>query len=136
MSPQRETHLSQYIFGLQAAPLLASGVYSLLWPAAAAGLPNSPLKGVSPGTIQAMRSVSGLHQIGLMLTSYSLTSLSLGTFYAIASYQNNIPMMIASVPGRLLAAIVFRRSGGGWASVAPFEGLMGIVTAIGVYWSV
>lgn len=66
-----------------------------------------------------------------MLTSHSLTSLSLGTFYAVASYQNNIPMMIAFMPGRLLAAIVFRRSGGEWASVAPFEGMMGIITAIG-----
>ena len=44
-------------------------------------------------------------------------------------------MMIASVPGRLLAAVVFHRSGDGWKDVAPFEGLMGVLTAIGVYWT-
>ncbi|GAD98968.1 predicted protein [Paecilomyces variotii No. 5] len=109
---------SQYIFGIQTAPLLLSGVWTLLWPAGAAALPDSPLAGLSNGTIQAL----------------SLTSLSLGSFYAIASYQNNIPMMIASIPGRLLATFVFYRSGGGWANVAPFEGLMGVITAVGVYW--
>jgi hypothetical protein len=65
---------------------------------------------------------------------FSLTSLSLGSFYAIASYQNNIPMMIAAVPGRLLAMVVFHRSGGGWKNVAPFEGVMGVLTAVGLWW--
>lgn len=46
---------SQYIFGLQAAPLLASGVFTLLWPAAAANLPDSAVAGLSNGTIQAIR---------------------------------------------------------------------------------
>jgi hypothetical protein len=32
-----------------------------------------------------------------------VTSLSTGTIYAIASYQRNIPIMVASLPGRLLA---------------------------------
>lgn len=64
----------------------------------------------------------------------SLTSLSLGSFYAIASYQNNIPMMLVAVPGRLLAMVVFHRSGGGWKNVAPFEGLMGLLTALGLWW--
>ncbi|KKK15820.1 hypothetical protein ARAM_006684 [Aspergillus rambellii] len=110
--------ISQYLFGIQAAPLLLSGVYSLLWPSAVASLPNSPVKGVSMGTIQAM----------------SLTSLSLGAFYAVASFQNNIPMMVTTVPGRLLAAFIFHRNGGPWRSVAPFEGLMGLITAAAVYW--
>lgn len=43
-------------------------------------------------------------------------------------------MMIAAVPGRLLAMVFFHRSGGGWKSVAPFEGLMGLVTAFGLWW--
>jgi hypothetical protein len=64
----------------------------------------------------------------------SMTSLSLGTFYAIAAYQNNIPMMVAAVPGRLLATFVFHNSGGGWAKVAPFEAIMGLLTAGGLYW--
>lgn len=63
-----------------------------------------------------------------------MTSLSLGTFYAIAAYQNNTPMMIAAVPGRLLATFVFHNSGGGWAKVAPFEAVMGLFTAVGLYW--
>ncbi|KAJ5174302.1 uncharacterized protein N7482_000179 [Penicillium canariense] len=107
MSPKRSKsgtkpfHLAPYIFGIQTVPLLASGVYSLLFPAAAAGLPDSPLQ---------------------------------GTFYAIASYQNNVPMMIAAVPGRLLAMFVFHRSGGGWKTVAPFEGFMSLLTALGLWW--
>ncbi|KAJ5218055.1 uncharacterized protein N7498_000154 [Penicillium cinerascens] len=109
---------SQYIFGLQAVPLLASSVYILLWPAAAANLPDSDLASLSNGTIQAI----------------SMTSLSLGTFYAIAAYQNNIPMMLTAIPGRLLAAFVFHHSGGGWAKVAPFEALMGLLNAVGLYW--
>lgn len=50
---------SQYIFGLQAIPLLASGVYTLLWPSAVANMPDSPLEGVSGGAIQAMRYAIG-----------------------------------------------------------------------------
>lgn len=42
-------------------------------------------------------------------------------------------MMIAAVPGRLLAAFVFYRAGGGWRDVAPFEGVMGLLTAVGIY---
>ncbi|KAJ5755802.1 hypothetical protein N7533_005345 [Penicillium manginii] len=109
---------SQYIFGMQAIPLVASGIFTLFWPSAAAAFPNSPLKDISNGTIQAI----------------SLTSLSLGSFYTIAAYQNNTPMMIVSVPGRLLAAFVFHQAGGGWRDVAPFEGVMGLFTAVGIYW--
>ncbi|KAJ5679834.1 hypothetical protein N7462_008078 [Penicillium macrosclerotiorum] len=112
------SRVAPYVFGIQTLPLVASGVYTLLWPAAAAGLPNSPLQGLSNGTIQAL----------------SLTSLSLGSFYAIAACQNNTPMMMAAIPGRLLAMVVFYRSGGGWKNVAPFEGLMGLFTAFGLYW--
>lgn len=43
-------------------------------------------------------------------------------------------MMIASVPGRLLAAFVFYRTGEGWRDVAPFEGAMGLLTAVGICW--
>jgi hypothetical protein len=75
-------------------------------------------------------------RLGMRVCSHfsSMTSLSLGTFYAIAAYQNNIPMMIAAVPGRLMATFVFHNSGGGWAKVAPFEAVMGLFTAVGLYW--
>lgn len=43
-------------------------------------------------------------------------------------------MMIASVPGRLLATFVFYRASGGWRDVAPFECFMGLFTAVGIYW--
>jgi hypothetical protein len=43
-------------------------------------------------------------------------------------------MMLVAVPGRLLAMVVFHRSGGGWKNVAPFEGLMGLLTALGLWW--
>lgn len=42
--------------------------------------------------------------------------------------------MLVSVPGRLLAMVVFHRSGGGWKNVAPFEGFMGLLTALGLWW--
>jgi hypothetical protein len=45
-------------------------------------------------------------------TIYSLTSLALGTFYTIAAYQRNIPIMVASLPGRFIAALIFYRNGG------------------------
>lgn len=66
---------------------------------------------------------------------YSLSSLSLGTCYAIASYQNNIPIMAVSIAGRFLATFVFHRAGGGWSNVAPFEACMGLLTAVGIYWN-
>ncbi|KAJ5539166.1 hypothetical protein N7513_007498 [Penicillium frequentans] len=68
-------------------------------------MPDSPLEGVSSGVIQAM----------------SLTSMALGTCQTIAAYQNNLPIMIAAVPGRLLAAFVFHRSGGGWPPGPPYD---------------
>lgn len=44
-------------------------------------------------------------------------------------------MMLTAIPGRFLAVIVFHRAGGGWKRVAPFEGAMGLLTAIGLYWT-
>lgn len=54
-SSLRGLSTSQYTFGVQAIPLVASGVYTLFWPSAAAALPNSPLKDIGDGTIQAIR---------------------------------------------------------------------------------
>ncbi|OOF98717.1 hypothetical protein ASPCADRAFT_204472 [Aspergillus carbonarius ITEM 5010] len=105
------SHLPKYLFALQSLPLLASGLYTLLCPTSAAQSQYLPLQDVSTGTIQAM----------------SLSSLTLGTFYAIAAYQNNIPLMVATIPGRFLAAVVFYRTGeAAWRQVAPFELVMGV----------
>ncbi|KAE8167998.1 hypothetical protein BDV40DRAFT_252253 [Aspergillus tamarii] len=116
------SQVPQYLFGLQSLPLLASGLYTLLSPASAARSQHLPLKDVSTGTIQAM----------------SLSSLTLGTFYAIAAYQNNISLMVATIPGRLLAAVVFYRTGEAtWRRVAPFEAVMGVGTALGlIFWGI
>ncbi|KAL3253835.1 hypothetical protein ABHI18_009313, partial [Aspergillus niger] len=113
-----QTPISQCLFAIQSLPLLGSGLYTLLSPASAAQSPYLPLRGVSIGTIQAM----------------SLSSLTLGTFYALVAYQNNTQMMVATIPTRFLAAVVFYRTGEeAWKRVAPFEAVMGFVTAVGVW---
>lgn len=64
----------------------------------------------------------------------SLSSLTLGTFYALVAYQNNTQMMVATIPTRFLAAVVFYQTGeDAWKQVAPFEAVMGVVTAVGVW---
>ncbi|KAE8361119.1 hypothetical protein BDV27DRAFT_31766 [Aspergillus caelatus] len=116
------SQLLQYLFGLQSLPLLASGLHTLLSPASAAQSQYLPLKDVSTGTIQAV----------------SLSSLTLGTYYAIAAYQNNIPLMVATIPGWFLAAVVFYRTGeAAWRRVAPVEAVMGLGTALGLlFWGI
>lgn len=64
----------------------------------------------------------------------SVTSLSTGTIYAIASYQRNIPIMVASLPGRFFAGYIFYRNGGAWTRVAIFEACMGLVNAAALVW--
>lgn len=66
--------------------------------------------------------------------SYSITSLSIGTMFCIAAYQRNMPMILASLPGRLFAAVIFYRNGGGWRQVAVFETFMASVTGVAVLW--
>jgi hypothetical protein len=67
-------------------------------------------------------------------TIHSLTSLALGTFYSIAAYQRNIPIMAASLPGRFIAALIFYRNGGAWGKVAVWEAFMGVVTGASLVW--
>lgn len=43
-------------------------------------------------------------------------------------------MMLGAIPGRLLATVVFRQNGGPWGTVAVFEGLMGLFTALVLGW--
>ncbi|PYH98554.1 hypothetical protein BO71DRAFT_344715 [Aspergillus ellipticus CBS 707.79] len=118
-APPQPFRVSQYIFGLQALPLIAAGIYTLIDPSRPPHHPLSPFRGLSHSTVQAM----------------GLNSLALGTAYAIASYQNNLPFMLASIPGRLIAAAVFGSSDEAlWSRVAPFEALMGCVTAASVWW--
>lgn len=64
----------------------------------------------------------------------SITSLSTGTFFAIATYQRNLPVMLASLPGRLFAAVIFHRNGGGWSQVAIFETAMAAVMGAALLW--
>ncbi|KAJ5384275.1 hypothetical protein N7517_002186 [Penicillium concentricum] len=106
------------VFGAQGAFLLANAVYTLANPSAASNLPDSPLAGVPNHTVRCI----------------GVTSLSTGTIYAIASYQRNIPIMVASLPGRLFAGYVFYRNGGAWTRVAIFEVCMGLVNAAALAW--
>ncbi|KAJ5835253.1 hypothetical protein N7447_001279 [Penicillium robsamsonii] len=82
------------VFGAQGAFLLANAIYTLAYPSAASNLPDSPLAGVPTHTVRCI----------------GVTSLSTGTIYAIASYQRNIPIMLASLPGRLFAGSLFVES--------------------------
>ncbi|KAL2706365.1 hypothetical protein AAEP93_001615 [Penicillium crustosum] len=106
------------VFGAQGAFLLANAVYTLAYPSAASNLPDSPLAGVPSHTVRCI----------------GVTSLSTGTIYAIASYQRNIPIMVASLPGRLFAGFVFYRNGSAWTRVAIFEVCMGLVNAAALVW--
>ncbi|KAJ5771174.1 uncharacterized protein N7511_003225 [Penicillium nucicola] len=106
------------VFGAQGAFLLANAFYTMINPSAASNLPDSPLGGIPDHTVQAM----------------GLTSLALGTFYTIAAYQRNIPIMVASLPGRLIGALVFYRNGGAWGKVAVWEASMGVLTGVALIW--
>jgi hypothetical protein len=64
----------------------------------------------------------------------SITSLSLGTIFAIATYQRNMPIMLASLPGRFVAAVIFYRNGGAWRQVAIYEASMGLITGAALLW--
>ncbi|KAJ5330084.1 hypothetical protein N7541_005868 [Penicillium brevicompactum] len=106
------------VFAAQALFLLANGVYTISCPTAAANIPDSPMTGVPEHMVQAM----------------GITSLSIGTVYAIAIYQRNLLIMLSSLPGRLFAAFIFNRNGGGWKQVAIFETTMAFVTGAALLW--
>ncbi|CAG7974019.1 unnamed protein product [Penicillium salamii] len=114
----RGLNASSIVFGAQACFVLGNAVYTISYPAAAASLPGSPMSGIPEHMVQAM----------------GITSLSTGTFFAIATYQRNLPVMLASLPGRLFAAVIFHRNGGGWSQVAVFETAMAAVMGAALLW--
>jgi hypothetical protein len=63
-----------------------------------------------------------------------LTSLALGTYYLISTYQRNTVIMASSVPSRLVAATVMYRAGGNWVQPAAFEVLMAIAASAALLW--
>ncbi|CAI7601244.1 unnamed protein product [Penicillium bialowiezense] len=106
------------VFAAQACFLFANGVYTISCPAAAASVPDSPMAGIPNHMVQAM----------------GITSLSIGTVWAIAIYQQNSLIMWSTLPGRLFAAFIFNRNGGGWRKVAIFETTMAFVTGAALLW--
>lgn len=64
----------------------------------------------------------------------SLTSLALGTYYLISTYQKDTAIMVSSVPSRLVAAWVMYRNGGDWRPVAAFETSMAILASSALAW--
>jgi hypothetical protein len=42
--------------------------------------------------------------------------------------------MLASLPGRFVAAFIFYRNGGAWRQVAVFEASMGLITGAALLW--
>ncbi|KAL2865910.1 uncharacterized protein BJX67DRAFT_382296 [Aspergillus lucknowensis] len=114
------SRITQLAFGFQALPFLYTGVYySVLWQWTSVDFPFAVMDGVDTGTVYTI----------------SILSLSLGIFYAIAAIQNNTPLMVATIPTRVLAANLFRQSGGAWRAVARVEAAMGLLTVLGVYFA-
>jgi hypothetical protein len=64
----------------------------------------------------------------------SITSLALGTYYLISSYQRDTAIMVSSVPSRLVAAWIMYRNGGNWTQVAAFETSMAVVASAALIW--
>lgn len=64
----------------------------------------------------------------------SLTSLALGTYYLISTYQKDTAIMVSSVPSRLVAALVMYRNGGAWIPVAAFETSMAVLAGSALFW--
>ncbi|KAJ5679473.1 hypothetical protein N7462_007717 [Penicillium macrosclerotiorum] len=110
--------VSSAVFAAQGAFLLGNAAYTILYPSSAANFPGSSLKGTPNGAVQCI----------------GLTSLALGTYYLISTYQRDTLIMASSVPSRLVAAFVMYRAGGNWVQVAAFETSMAIVASAALAW--
>ncbi|KAF5861100.1 hypothetical protein ETB97_000611 [Aspergillus alliaceus] len=109
---------SRAVFAAQGVFLLGNALYTILYPSSAANLPGSSLSGTPNGTVQCI----------------GLTSLALGTYYLISTYQRDSVIMASSVPSRLVAAFVMYRAGGGWVQVAAFEISMAMAAGVALFW--
>ncbi|KAJ5650189.1 uncharacterized protein N7484_003912 [Penicillium longicatenatum] len=110
--------VSSAVFAAQGVFLLGNAFYTILYPSSAANFPGSSLSGTPNGTVQCI----------------GLTSLALGTYYLISTYQRNTVIMASSVPSRLVAAFVMYRAGGNWVQPAIFEVSMAIAASAALVW--
>jgi len=66
------------------------------------------------------------------LTILRLTTTTIGALYLIAAAQQNFALMSITLSLGFLAAFIFAYTGGLWRKVAIFEGVMGIITGLGL----
>ncbi|KAH8667938.1 hypothetical protein BGZ60DRAFT_408274 [Tricladium varicosporioides] len=109
--------LSTSVITLQGIFGLLNGAISLLVPSVAAK--NAATLGVD--------SIPAIHAIGL-------GSITIGAFYCVTAYRNDVPVMWMTVLGRVIAIPIFLKHGGPWANVAAFEGVCGGLTAAALVW--
>ncbi|KAL4885999.1 hypothetical protein BJY04DRAFT_98128 [Aspergillus karnatakaensis] len=109
---------STTVFAAQGIFLLGNAFYSILYPSSVAKFEGSSLAGTPEGAVQCI----------------GLTSLALGTYYLISSYQRDTAIMVSSVPSRLVAAWVMFRNGGSWVPVAGFETAMAVAASLALVW--
>ncbi|PWY67649.1 hypothetical protein BO94DRAFT_579510 [Aspergillus sclerotioniger CBS 115572] len=110
--------VSSAVFAAQGVFLLGNAFYSIMYPSSVANFEGSSLNGTPKGAVQCI----------------GLTSLALGTYYLISTYQRDTAIMVSSVPSRLVAAWIMYRNGGNWTRVAAFETSMAIVTTAALVW--
>ncbi|KAL3475382.1 hypothetical protein BJX99DRAFT_229811 [Aspergillus californicus] len=110
--------VSSVAFAAQGVFLLGNAFYSITFPSSVAKFEGSSLSGVPEDAIQCI----------------GLTSLALGSYYLISSYQRDTAIMVSSVPSRLVAAWIMYRNGGNWKPVAAFETSMAIVASAALIW--
>ncbi|KAJ5913615.1 hypothetical protein N7504_002498 [Penicillium tannophilum] len=109
---------SSAVFAAQGVFLLGNAFYSIMYPSSVANFPGSSLSGTPDGAVQCI----------------GLTSLALGTYYLISTYQRDTLIMASSVPSRLVAAFVMYRAGEHWAQTAAFEVIMAIAASAALIW--
>ncbi|RAH77846.1 hypothetical protein BO86DRAFT_392253 [Aspergillus japonicus CBS 114.51] len=110
--------VSSAVFAAQGVFLLGNAFYSILFPSSVAHFEGSSLTGTPEGAVQCI----------------GLTSLALGTYYLISTYQRDTLIMVSSIPSRLVAAWVMYRNGGNWRPVAAFETSMAVLAGAALFW--
>ena len=141
--------ISTAIFALRGLLLFSTGIYSFAFPSEPLASQKPFLRGTSQGVERANGSVKfhssyhsfkpALHDIlsestyrTSSLTILRLTTTTVGALCLFAAAQQNFALMSITLSLGLLAAFVFAFTGGLWRKVAIFEGVMGIITGLGL----
>ncbi|KAL2798878.1 hypothetical protein BJX66DRAFT_294335 [Aspergillus keveii] len=110
--------VSSVVFASQGVFLLGNAYYSLMFPSSVANFEGSSLSGTPEASVQCI----------------GFTSLALGSYYLISTYQKDTLIMVSSVPSRLVAAWVMYRNGGNWNPPAAFELAMAVLASAALLW--